>query len=445
MGRSSLRCWVMLVSALFGGGVPAGAAATAVQDVELGLETAAHRVEALVAPHAEAGLFSGIVLVARGDQVVLERGFGFADREHRVPNDSRTRFGVGSIEKLVTGVLVRELESEGLLDLDTPVVRLLPGFPTGPEGGIATLRDLFEHRAGVPHRVTDPEEESRFVSPEEIVERIRGGGLLFEPGAERLYSSAGYTALARAVEVVTGRTFHHVMGERVFEPAGMTEAVGARGPALLPNRADPYRLGSDGTRLVAKHAPFKDLRFLTGAGSLYATAGDLHRLAQALAAGTFGASLADEVLDEPERWRGWLGRTNGYEASLDVLPGEDLVLVVLTNLQSASNWQLRAALQDALTGRSPEPIPLPPVPAPPFEDPQDVLGAFGPAEITFHDGGLFRGDNEFYAIEGGRYYIPASGTVMRFRRDADGRVDALVSVAGGGRESTLARSGDPGG
>ena len=45
------------------------------------------------------------------------------------------------------------------------------------------------------------------------------------------------------------------------------------------------------------------------------------------------------------------------------------------------------------------------------------------------DGHLFRDDNEFYPIAGGRYYIPASGSTMRFRRTGDGIVDGIVTVS----------------
>jgi hypothetical protein len=62
-----------------------------------------------------------------------------------------------------------------------------------------------------------------------------------------------------------------------------------------------------------------------------------------------------------------------------------------------------------------------------------VLGSYGdpsdPIVIAMVDGHLFRDDSEVYPVEGGRYYIPASGSVMRFRRSSGGNVDALVTVS----------------
>jgi len=183
------------------------------------------------------------------------------------------------------------------------------------------------------------------------------------------------------------------------------------------------------------------LRFLTGAGSVYASAKDMLNFVQAIRNGVFGDDSWEFVFGEDSSsWQSFTGRTNGYESSVDVLADHGLVFVFLSNLQSASNWQVRAQIQALLqTGESAS-IPMPPPVVDSFEDPHSVTGTFGRAEITFLDDTLFRGDNEFYPIEDGSYYIPASGTKMRFGKDADGIVDALISISGGGREVVLEKS-----
>ncbi|MEX0692429.1 MAG: serine hydrolase domain-containing protein [Gemmatimonadales bacterium] len=406
------------------------------------LASVANQIEALVAPQAEAGLLSGIILVARGNQVLFQRAYGSANWELGVPNSPSTRFGIGSITKPLTETLVHVLAEAGRIDLDAPVERYLPGFPRGPDGGTPTMRHLLTHRSGVPHRVTNPIEETQVLSPADIVERVRASGLLFEPGTQRLYSSAGYTCLARVIEVIEDKPFEAALAERVFRPARMTAAISETGQGLMPWRAMPYRLGAAGRQIVVKAAPYKDLRFLTGAGSVYATAEDLLHFVHAIRAGVFGTGLRDESFgSEPTTWHSWTGRTNGYEASVDVQPAGNLTFVFLSNLQSAANWQIREQIQSGLLGRRPGAISLPPPVAEPFEEPASLLGSYGPAEITLIDGSLFRGDNEFYPIEGRRYYIPGSGTTMRFRRDSTGKVDAIISIGGGGQESVLPKSG----
>ena len=155
--------------------------------------------------------------------------------------------------------------------------------------------------------------------------------------------------------------------------------------------------------------------------------------------GAFGKDYSKKVFDgDPAKWQGWTGRTNGYEASVDVLSSEELTFVFLSNLQSAANWQLREQIRNALAKQPVTPVPLPPPVAEQFEDPAAIVGRYGAAEVAMVDGRLFRGENEFHPIAGRRYYVPVSGTIMHFRRNAAGAVDALVSISGE-RETVVPR------
>ena len=107
--------------------------------------------------------------------------------------------------------------------------------------------------------------------PADIVERVKARGLLFEPGSRELYSSAGYTCLARIIEVIEGRSFAQALAEHIFRPAQMSSAMSETGLRRMPERALPYILGAGKDGAVVEAAPHNDLRFLAGAGSVYAT------------------------------------------------------------------------------------------------------------------------------------------------------------------------------
>jgi len=398
-------------------------------------------IDALIDPHIDAGLLSGEILIARGDRVLFHRSFGYASWELRVENTAEARYGIASVSKTLTETLVTVLAEAETLDLDAPVARYIPDFPNGPEGGEATIKHLVMHRAGVPHRVTTPVEETQVLLASDIVSRIRDTGLMFEPGTRRTYSSAGYTSLARAIELVEQKPFAQVLNEHILVPAGMASTVSETGQTLIERRALSHRLGADDQKIAVKSTPYKDLRFLTGAGSVYSTGTDLVRFVSAIKNGVFGDQIQERYFGEnPEIWQSFTGRTNGYETSIDVNANGELVFVFLSNLQSASNWQVRERIKTLLQGDDATPIPLPPSVSDRFEDQESILGSFGAAEIRLIGNNLFRGDNEIYPIDGNRYYIPASGTTMHFRRNEAGQVDALVSVSGGGRESLLLKS-----
>jgi CubicO group peptidase (beta-lactamase class C family) len=390
-------------------------------------------IDSLAAGEAQAGLLSGVILVARGDRILLQRGYGFAGWELRAPATAATRFGIGSITKVMTELVVEMLAAEGRLDLDAPVSRYLGSFPSGPKGGVVTIRHLFNHRSGVPHRVTNEMEETLPLHPSDIVERVRAKGLLFEPGAQELYSSAGFSCLARVIELIEDKPFDAVLRDRIFRPASMATTSGESGQQLMPQRALPHRLGANAGSVVVASAQYKNLGFLTGAGSVDATAEDLLRFARALRNGVFGRAGKSRVAESAgQTWRSWYGRTNGYEASVDLLPAADITFVFLSNLRSAANWQLREQVKNLLTTRKAAAIfrPPPPVDAP-FDTPDSFVGLYGeasdPIVVSTVDGHFFRDENEFYPIAGGRYYIPASGSVMRFRQTSDGIVDGIVT------------------
>jgi D-alanyl-D-alanine carboxypeptidase len=402
---------------------------------------AAGQIERLIEPQARADLFSGAILVQRGDRLVFKRAYGFASWELRVANSERTRFGIASITKPMTEALVSLLAKQHRLDTRAPVEQYIPGFPRGPGGGRPTVEQLLKHTAGVPHRVTTPVEEMLPLHPADIVERVKARGLLFEPGSRELYSSAGYTCLARVIEIIEGRPFEDALAEEIFKPAQMTSAMSETGLRLMPNRALPHILGAGKGGVAVESAPYKDLRFLAGAGSVFATPADLVAFARKALAGAFGEELQTWAdAGDKEKWRGWYGRINGYEASVDLLPSQDLVVAMVSNLQSAANWQLRRRIQDLLVGRPVLAIPMPPARAANFEPPFDLVGLYGdrddPLEIAVHEGELYRDESQIYPIAGDKYYLPVAAFTMTFHRQ-NGNVDSIVTTFADGNERVL--------
>lgn len=398
------------------------------------------QIDHLIEPQARVSLLSGVILIQRGQRVVFQRAYGLASWELNVANNEHTRFGIGSIAKPMTEAIVALLVAQHRLQPSDPVEKYIPGFPRGPKGGTPTIEQLLKHTAGVPHRVTTEVEETQPWDAAAIVERVKARGLMFEPGSQASYSSAGYTCLARVIEIVEGRSFEDVLAEKISRPAQMTAATSETGLRLMPNRALPYILGAGSHGPAVERAPYADLRFLTGAGSVYATPADLTAFARKAREGSFGEELKSFASQgDPQEWRGWYGRFNGYEASVDLLPSQDVTFAMVSNLQSATNWQLRKRIHDLLLGRPVSAIPLPPPRVANFEPPSDVVGIYGEGddaiEIFVRDGELYRDETQVYPIAGDRYYLPPSAFTMRFHRQ-DGHVDSLVTTYADGSEKT---------
>ena len=185
------------------------------------------RIDALAAGEADAGLLSGVILVARGDRIVFQRAYGFASWELRVPNTPATRFGIGSITKVMTETS-STCSCGGPPGPRTRPSTATSGVPDRSEGRGGNGRHLLDHRAGVPHRVTTAMEETLPLHPVRHRRARAGRGLLFEPGTKELYSSAGFTCLARVIEVIEGSRSTRCCGQG-FRPASMERASGETG------------------------------------------------------------------------------------------------------------------------------------------------------------------------------------------------------------------------
>jgi CubicO group peptidase (beta-lactamase class C family) len=312
-------------------------------------ETVATYLESLSAQ----GHLSGTVLIARGQNILFERSFGRAEYPDREPNAPQTLFAVASVTKPLTGIAVRRLAAQGRLGLDDPIEKWLPDFPNASR---ITVSQLLGHRSGLPHRVSRPEDEQRPQTAASMTALASKASLVFEPGAQRLYSSAGYSVLARVIERVTSKPYAQAMRELVFAPASVTTTVDATEPGVASR---PRARGHLWTPEGPLPAPRKDLSYLVGAGSLWATPRDLFRLIRSVVAGDFaGVAGGAQTTEGAIRWSGW---SNGFVAVVDYAPATDTTLIYTGNvLTGAGDWLVRdlprlLAGQTVSTARPPSP------------------------------------------------------------------------------------------
>lgn len=114
----------------------------------LKLASALEGVQNRAAAMAERQRFSGNLLIARGDNALLARSWGLAEREAGVANDSETRFRIASMFKMFTGVAVLQLVDAGKLDLDGTVADYLPDYPNRDLASQVSIRQLLNHSGG---------------------------------------------------------------------------------------------------------------------------------------------------------------------------------------------------------------------------------------------------------------------------------------------------------
>ncbi len=92
------------------------------------------KLDKLISTYANYGEFNGAVLVVEEGKVIYKKGVGLANMEWDIPNQTDTKFRIGSITKQFTAMLIMQLVAENKLDLHTPISTYLPNYPklTGP-------------------------------------------------------------------------------------------------------------------------------------------------------------------------------------------------------------------------------------------------------------------------------------------------------------------------
>lgn len=329
------------------------------------------------------------IAVLDDGEIVWARGFGEVGARPGTPARADTVYRAGSVSKLVTDLCVLRLVDRGVLALDVPVRRWLPGFRVEGEGAERiTLRHLMTHRSGL---VREPPVGGYFDShPRSLAETVaslKRTRLVFPPGARFKYSNAGLAVVGRIVEVVTGKPFARAARELVLDPLGLRDTDFEARARLRRRLACGWMWAYDGRW---RPAPQRDLG-MAPACDLYATVEDLARLARAWMPAARGGSslLAPKTraeflraqLESPHgSWQiglgpflgrfgehvraGHDGAMYGFATELASVPQEGVAVAVVTNVDFANAVARRVAdralawtLAARGSGKPPAPAP----------------------------------------------------------------------------------------
>jgi CubicO group peptidase (beta-lactamase class C family) len=220
--------------------------------------------------------FSGAVLIAQDDEVLLPSAYGMADEN--TPFTSETVVDAGSIAKQFTAVALLHLQSRGLLHVRDTLKTFFADVPDDKVG--ITLEQLLTHSSGLTEH---SDGDLVPLSKDEALARIFALDLGFVPGSRYEYSNAGYTLLAIIIEQVSGQSFTEYLHEHLFRPAGLI-STGFYAEAQWTSRvvANGYFNGEDQGSPALWSGPYWGL---LGNGGILTTIDDLYRWWQALRSG----------------------------------------------------------------------------------------------------------------------------------------------------------------
>ncbi len=242
-------------------------------------------IERPVADGRIAGASVGIMLA--GDIIVL-KGYGYADLEHDVPTPDGALYQIGSVTKQFTSTAIMQLVEEGRIDLDVDFTTYLPGYPAN--GGAITVRRLLDHTSGIKgytEMATFGSVAAETLPRDTLVSLFASEPPDFAPGDALIYNNSGYFLLGLIIEAVSGDSYEDLVRARLLEPAGMSSSGYCSNKEIVKGRAHGYDTSSGG--LV--RGAYVDHTWPYSAGSLCSTVGDLLAWNQALHGDGSGGTL----------------------------------------------------------------------------------------------------------------------------------------------------------
>jgi CubicO group peptidase (beta-lactamase class C family) len=342
---------------------------------QLGTE-AAGRIDALLAPWASETSPGLMVAVTRGGQAVYKRCAGMADLAHGIPLSPTTVVRIASQSKQFTVLLTLMLEAEGKLSLDDDVRDHCPWLPAYEQkitlrhlaANTSGLRDILDTMilAGMPILAPSSRAAARTIV-------ARQKGVNFAPDADLLYSNSNFLLLSEILEQVSGMRFDALLGERIAGPLGMHDTrLMVHDDEIFPRLATHHRRGADGRWLKSSWGIA-----IGGEGGMVSTLDDMLRWQANLRQPKVGTAEMIARMEAPgatingtpshyglglvtTRHRGMRcighgGWIAGSRSESFRIPDEDLGVIVLSNHDDFSSYDLARRIADIALGRPHEP------------------------------------------------------------------------------------------
>ena len=311
---------------------------------------------------AEAGVFSGTVLLRQNDKVLLTRAVGIANRDFDAKVRLDTKFNLGSMNKMFTGLAAMKLVQQGRLSLDDPVGKYLDDswLPKVDKNKVL-VKHLLTHTSGLRSYFNETFDRSSrllYRKVDDYKPLVAEETLAFDPGTKWAYSNTGMLIAGAVIEKASGMDYFEFVRKNITGPAGMKNTDCYELDRVNPNLAVGYERRFTPAGVELRNNVFDHVLRGGPAGGGYSTVEDLDRFAQALrtnalldAAGTAELLRPRPEIASPDYGLGFgidqtaagkrVGHSGGFTG---ISAGLDLYLDAGWNVACLSNYGGAAAV-----------------------------------------------------------------------------------------------------
>ena len=301
------------------------------------------------------GLSAALIV---GNKVIWKKGFGFADREKKIPMTINTVVNIGSITKTFTALSIMQLQEKGLIDLSHPLNSYLKKFHPKMQKGFdldqVTVKSVLTHTSGIQSDIwkNSDLETGKYT---DVVDFINDTYLLYPPGMIGLYSNAGYNLLGHTIKEISKEDYPSYIHKHIFSKLGMSRSGFAQDK--LSDRSKLYAYGE-----VVKEYELRDI----ASGGIYTDMEDFTKYAIGLLDAyhgkhnglikeetikkMFSLQNADIPLETNKKGLGWFmfrndsvtamyhaGSAGFAQAKLLLFPEKKAAVIVMTNTAEGSS------------------------------------------------------------------------------------------------------------
>ena len=246
------------------------------------------------------GLAVGVIQEGR---ISYLKGYGWSDREKRIPVSRKTMFRWASISKSLTALVAMQLWEKGQLKLDGDVRQYVPEFPDKAQR--ITPRQLLSHQGGIVHYSNGPvvvtlrqyDQPNPFESVLLAVDTFKESPLVNLPGQKYAYTTHGFILLSAAVERAGKQKFAHQVRDRIAKPLGMNTLQPDYQWIDIPNRTIGYRKRQN--KIVVSSNT--DVSWKLGGGGYISSIEDLAKLGEGLLNGKLIQPKTRELMWVPRK------------------------------------------------------------------------------------------------------------------------------------------------
>jgi CubicO group peptidase (beta-lactamase class C family) len=226
--------------------------------------------------------FSGTVLVAHGDEVLINKSFAPPSALGSKFSEAQNRFPVGSIAEQFIAAAILQLEVVGQVRLDRPICDYISNCSS--EWKQIHILNLLTHSSGLPSLEGIPpciEDAASQSNSSAMIAMLSRKSLLFKPGSKFNGNKLDYFFLSLAIEKVSGQSTSVYLKEHIFHPLKLAQT----GYLVPPPQQNPAGSKRQEACPQGEHPANPMPSFFTE--ELYTTTDDLYRWDQILTAEKF--------------------------------------------------------------------------------------------------------------------------------------------------------------